>query len=490
MRAPLRSGEPTRITAISRITGASWSEDNRIVVGLPGVGLVVISIAGAATPDTIPLDRASLPQFLPGGAAILFSAWMDVDRTGARQLEVITLKDRVRKVLVRNAADAHYVSTGHLVFARSGTLAAVPFNLAKLDIEGSPVVVLDDVMQALNGLNSSVLTAASQVSISGSGDLVYLTGGLTPDRPRKLEWIDRQGRTTPIETGPDRAFFSVRLSPDERSAAVTSVGLSSGVHVLDLARGTMQSLSDSSFPAFTLWSPDGTRVTHRGRIGDSIGLVSSLVDASRPATPVARNVLTGVEAAFWSSDSATLYVVHFTGGLVAVNRSNGSATAVANLPQTLGHPEMSPDGKWLAYDAPETRGGSRQVFVQPWPALDRKWKISVDSGDSPVWTRNGSELVYLVRMPRDTSGEATHRVMSVQVEYGNGTAFKAAQPQELFTALFGSASPLRAFDVTKDGARFIVPFGPLIRAPAGEPRIIVNWFSELQRLSVRQDKPK
>jgi hypothetical protein len=73
--------------------------------------------------------------------------------------------------------------------------------------------------------------------------------------------------------------------------------------------------------------------------------------------------------------------------------------------------------------------------------------------------------------------------MSVQV--GAGADFTFEPPRELFTAVFGSSNPLRSFDVTKDGSRFLVYVGRLVSAPAGEPRMIVNWFTELKRLSVR-----
>jgi hypothetical protein len=59
----------------------------------------------------------------------------------------------------------------------------------------------------------------------------------------------------------------------------------------------------------------------------------------------------------------------------------------------------------------------------------------------------------------------------------------------LFTAVIGTSVPLRAFDVTADGSRFLVVRGPRGRAPAGEPRVIVNWFTELRRLSAQRGGP-
>jgi hypothetical protein len=60
---------------------------------------------------------------------------------------------------------------------------------------------------------------------------------------------------------------------------------------------------------------------------------------------------------------------------------------------------ISPDGRWLAYTSEE--GGSQQVFVRPFPALDRKWLVSTGQGNTPHWRRDSRELWYSMR---DASG--------------------------------------------------------------------------------------
>jgi len=485
MRAPLAGGQPSQIGAIGRIDGASWSEDDRIVVGVDEVGLVVLSALGATPPDTIAGKRMTLPQFLPGGTAVLFSERSPTNGATQFRTDVITLKNRARKRLVENATDARFVPTGHLVFARLGTLVAVPFDLAHLEISGAPVVVLDDVMQALNGYTKNVLTGAMQAAISAAGDLVYVAGGLTPDRPRPLAWFDRQGRVTPIPGAGSRPFFAMRISPDERSVVATTMGRVGGVHVLDLARGTLLTLPESTFQLWPIWTPDGKRVVHRGMVRDSASLVWSLADGSRPAAAIAGDKGISGFPMFWSIDRSTLYALSEVGDtLRAINVSDGTATPVANLALGTSYATLSPDGKWLAYGAHEGRGSPQEVFVQPWPALDRKWKISRAGGFAPAWTRNGSELVYLEATARDTSGETPFRMMSVQL--GRGAMPEPQPPRELFTAVFGSADPVRSFDVTKDGSRFLVALGAVPHAPAAEPRVIANWFGVLRRLSVRK----
>ena len=471
MRVGVSGGQPAQVAVAARISGASWSEDDRIVFG-GGAGLVIVSANGGAPPDTIK-GRMTLPQFLPGAEAILFA--------GRRGVDVINIKTQAITHLVDDGTDPRFLSTGHLIFGRSGTLMAVPLDRKRLKVAGVPVVVIDDVMQALNGLGQADLTGALQVAISSRGTLVYLRGGTTPDAETKLMWLDRQGKATEIPMTGAGAWFSVRLSPDERSAVVTT--RYRGMHVVDLTRGTMRTLPESTFQLWAIWSQDGKRVIHNGRVGTSAALVSSVADGSQPARGLVGDTPIDLYPAFWSTDGTTLF--GYRNEFRSVDVASGRMTTIASLAATT-HAVLSPDGKWLAYSEPE--GGSTQVFVQPWPALDRKWKVSTDGGSAPVWTRNGTELVYLKMMARDTTGVRRDRVLSVT--FRAGAEPNPQPPRELFTASIGTGGLLRSHDVTRDGMRFLVLSGKLVPAPPDEPRIIANWFSELRRLSVPKVLPE
>jgi serine/threonine-protein kinase len=484
-RVPVIGGPATEIAAIPRITGGSWSDADRIAVGTDIAGIIIFSATGATPPDTVLGPGASLPHFLPGGEALLFSQRSLGLGFAEMRIEALTLESGARKLLVQDGADGRYVPTGHLVFGRDGTLLAVPFEPASLSVVGSPVVVLSDVMQSLNGGMAVDITAALQVAISPLGHLVYLTGGVTPDRARPLAWLDRQGRATPIPAAGNRPFFAMRLSPDDRQAVATTMGKVAGVHVIDFDRGSVQTLEVRDFQLWPLWSPDGKRVVHHATLRDSVSLMWSPADGSRPPTAIAADKVIDGDPAFWSLDSTKLYVVPPFGGdgcLHELSLSDGSRKRVQELPRGCYDPALSPDGKWIVYSAQEQGSGRRAVFVQPWPALDRKWNVSEPGGRTPVWTRNGRELIYTVALATDSAGDIHQRVMSVQV--GAGPDFTFGLARELFTAVFEHSYPLRAFDVTRDGSRFLVAIGRRISAPAGEPRMIVNWFTELKQLSV------
>ena len=110
------------------------------------------------------------------------------------QIAVLDLTTRKQKILIRGASHGRYVSTGHLVYGVAGTLRAVAFDLRRLEVVGTPVPVLEQVMTMPNG--------AANMSISGDGTLVYVPGGVQAAAARTLVWVDRQGREEPLKAPP------------------------------------------------------------------------------------------------------------------------------------------------------------------------------------------------------------------------------------------------------------------------------------------------
>jgi len=57
-------------------------------------------------------------------------------------------------------------------------------------------------------------------------------------------------------------------------------------------------------------------------------------------------------------------------------------------------PELSPDGRWLAYTSNES--GRREVYVRPFPdAAEGRYQVSTAGGDTPWWSRDGHELFFV-----------------------------------------------------------------------------------------------
>jgi serine/threonine-protein kinase len=133
--------------------------------------------------------------------------------------------------------------------------------------------------------------------------------------------------------------------------------------------------------------------------------------------------------------------------------------------------EISPDGRWLAYQSDES--GGMQVYVRPFSGeAGGIRQMSTGGGTRPLWSRNGRELFYL--SPAGT-------LMTVQITVG--ATWTAGTPMQLFEGAYfsgaGTAAAGRTYDVSPDGNRFL-----MIKSAGERKRIVVvqNWFEELKRL--------
>jgi serine/threonine-protein kinase len=134
--------------------------------------------------------------------------------------------------------------------------------------------------------------------------------------------------------------------------------------------------------------------------------------------------------------------------------------------------DISPDGRWLAYESDES--GRAEIYVRPFPAADAgRWQVSTVGGTVPVWARSGRELFYI-----DGNGFMT----TVPVQ--TASTFAAGRPTELFEARFYSGTGKR-YDVSLDSQRFV-----MVRVNATNPQtaapisivVVQNWTEELKRL--------
>ena len=186
----------------------------------------------------------------------------------------------------------------------------------------------------------------------------------------------------------------------------------------------------------------------------------------------------------WTDDPDTLVVVHAAGmtnadiHLLPLDGDRVPQPLIATaVVETL--PEVSPDGRWIAYQSNES--GRWAVYVQPFPNVDDgKWQVSPGTGFSPVWSADGRELFYLAFGP---NGRAM-----MAVGYAGDPTFTPSRPERLFALPagidFGGA--FRQWDVAPDGQRFVMlreteedPTGNDPRQGPGELVYVGNWFTEL-----------
>lgn len=152
---------------------------------------------------------------------------------------------------MRGGSHAHFAPSGHLVYGAVGTLLAVAFELARMETRGTPVPVASDVATTGQGAVDAV--------VAGDGTLAYVSGG-SAGVPRRLVWVDRQGRETPIAV-PPRALIYPRITPDDRRVALYAGDQESDLWIWDVERTTLtRTTFDPAIDAYPVWTPDGLRL--------------------------------------------------------------------------------------------------------------------------------------------------------------------------------------------------------------------------------------
>ncbi len=151
--------------------------------------------------------------------------------------------------------------------------------------------------------------------------------------------------------------------------------------------------------------------------------------------------------------------------------------ALVRTPFAEQNGEVSPDGRWLAYQSNES--GRFEIYVRPLPDVDAgRWQISTDGGVQPLWSRSGRDLFYL----------GSNALMGVRVE--RGATWRAADPVKVIDDAYyhGAGSAVgRTYDIAPDGHRF------LMIKPSGSPEsaeaafiVVQNWIGELDKLVPRK----
>ena len=88
------------------------------------------------------------PEFLPGGRAVLFTI-VSNGAIDTAQIAVLDLQSGTQKILIRGGSHAHYVPSGHLVYAAGTSLRAVAFDSDRLEVIGTPTPVVPEMQRLL-----------------------------------------------------------------------------------------------------------------------------------------------------------------------------------------------------------------------------------------------------------------------------------------------------------------------------------------------------
>jgi serine/threonine protein kinase/Tol biopolymer transport system component len=455
-------------------TGGSWGEDGNVIAALNNnAGLSQIPSAGGAPTAATELDREHgevthrWPQILPGGKAVLFTASPTLNSFNGANIEVMSLADHRRKTLVRGGTFGRYLPSGHLVYVNGGTLFAVPFDLDRLEVRGTPVPVPDQV--GYNTLNGS-----AQFDFSQAGTLVYRSGeaggGLVT-----VQWLDAAGKTQPLLAKPGE-YQRPSLSPDGSRLAISM----SDIWVYEWQRDTMTRLTfGPGTSVYPRWSPDGRYIIFYA-VGGGVSWTRS--DGSSNPQPLIQSKNSQIPWSFTPDGKRLAFYeqnAENSNDLWTVAVESAGAGLRAGKPEPFlqssfdkRHPSFSPDGRWMAYDS--TESGSLQVYVRAFPGKGGKWQVSNSGGVYPVWSRNGHELFF-----RTEDNQIMVAGYTVK-----GDSFIADKPRVWSEKRIANVSLFANYDLAPDGKR-IAALMPVETAEGQKAQshviFLENFFDEVRR---------
>jgi serine/threonine protein kinase len=470
----IKGGTPIALCDATLVFGAIWQSDDTIVYGEYIGGIKRVSANGGTLETLIEGTGIVAPQLLPDGKSVIFT-----DAMVQPMIVIQSLESAERKELFPGFA-ARYLPTGHLVYSsypENNTLFAVAFNPDTLEVTGGQVPIVEDV--------------GRYYAISDSGNLVYIpertgTSGSAATAQSTLVWVDREGKEEPI-SAESNEYQYCKISPDGSKVAL-AIGPPGNhdIWVLDLDRGTMPKLTfyeDDDY--FFLWTPDGERIVFYSA-REKGGIYSK-----------AANYTGGVEKLFtfsgglclpfsWSSDGSTLVMQELVLSPLSTDIATLSFEGDRERKSLLHekhqefNPQVSPDGRWMAYTSDES--GQVEIYVRPFPDVDSggQQMVSDSGGNSPLWSPDGKKLYY-------RNGEAT---LAVPVE--TEPTFNPGKPVTLFRGAYSSFDlsgigiQYTLWDIHPDGNRFLMMKPAAVTGYESEsaiPRkinIVLNWFEELK----------
>jgi eukaryotic-like serine/threonine-protein kinase len=448
--------------------GATWTRDGRIVVALDGK-LVAVEASGGAVRDITPKARWSSrwPMALDDGKTVLVTAWTTA--VSSSRIFAVSVDDGHTQDLGLPGNSPLGVIDGNLIYANgAGALMAVPFDEHRLGAtRGSAALVLDQVAIGATG--------ASRAALSASGSLVYQTGG----GAQQVVLADAKGAVRPL-VPQARNYAQARFSPDGRRIALTvESGTSMDIQIYEIATGTLTRLTtEGATNDRPEWSPDGHRVLFRS---DRMANVNSLwwqpIDASGPAERLVGGGPVDVWEGVIAPDGNTLLYRTGTYGTADIwtRQLNGDTTAkpFVQTPFIEWSPRFSPDGKWVAYASDES--GSFQIYVKPFPGPGPRVPVSVDGGETPLWSRDGHRLFYV---------KDQQAVIAATVTLS--PTFAVRTQQTFLEGDFAFNPGHASYDVTPDGKELL-----LLKPVAGDSPLIIaaGWRYEVrERLAAKSSK--
>ena len=464
-KVALSGGSPITLAVVpAPPAGASW-----------GGGSIVFATthAGRSTIYAVPenggepaklvdvdasIERLSHPSLVGADRYLLFTVLPATAAIGTEgTIALHALDSGRRSILVQGGLGPQALPGGELVYLHDGALYGVRLDLDAGRVEGTPVLLVPGVPAHGGG----------QYAISAHGTLVHQRA--VPPPLRTPVWVDRKGREEPLAIEP-RSYFDPRLSPNGATLAISAEG---DIWTWNVSRQVLTRFTQTSGPEFNpIWTPDGRYLVFDSNEGSGRRILRKAADGTG-AADVILDVPGGYPETL--SPDGKYFVYHsasqlLNARLLPLGKPAPATPLVpaAKAPVQVYNAEISPNGRWIAYQSDEP--GRFEIFVHPFPAIaSGQWQVSIDGGAHPAWARDGRELFYI---------DAAGTLVSVKIREQPNFGWDPAVP--LFAAGNYPVEIARNYDVDADGKRFLF-IKNVSTAERPALSVVVNWASEMRQ---------
>jgi Tol biopolymer transport system component len=281
----------------------------------------------------------------------------------------------------------------------------------------------------------------------------------------RMVWVNRDGtdERLVLESG---YYADAAISPDGLRIAYARKPSISGtfdIFVRTIATGAeLQLTFDPADDRSPVWAPDSRDIVFSsGR--QPIGLYQKKASAAGGETLITEQGVPQVWPYQWNKDGfITSYGdVNGSWDIWKLGLPDLKSTPLLRAPRVNeSRGSVSPDGKWLAYDARES--ARFEVFVTSFPPSASKLGVTTEGGAEAKWSQDGKELFYV--------SSASGALMSVPVTQGDPPVFgthRQVHPGPLDWGWNSSHS----FDLHPTSGRVLLE----VLDSTGDLTVLLNW---------------
>jgi Tol biopolymer transport system component len=463
-RVDLNGGSPLEICdAPTGGWGGSWNTDDVILAGLQDPGPIMrVSAKGGGTPTPVTtLGTGAVdhdwPQFLPDGRHFIYSEWGTIV-TLDTSYYIGSIDSPVRKLIRKESNQLHsmtFAAPGHVLSIRQGSLIAQRLNTTTFEPEGDPVEL--------------AANAGGPIHASTNGAVSYRTIPATTSWNR-IATIDGNGTEERQLVGPG-FYADPALSPNGLWLAYAkreSAGAMHDIWIRPMATGAEQKLTlDPADDRSPVWSPTSDEIIFSSQ-RQPAGLYRMKTNGVG-----GEKLITGKDfPPGWASQWHDGVVLGYSDAgnshdIWSVRLEDGKVTPVVQTPRVNEfRGSISPNGRWLAYDARES---SRfEVFVTTYPPSATKIPVTTEGGAEAKWSKDGKQLFFV--------SSTTGALMMVPVTPGDPPTFGV--PREIYPGpLDWGWNSSHSFDLDHKTGRIVVE----VLTAQWEPTVLLSWQAAIRK---------